>query len=158
MAAIEHAGLALAAKPLSPKVHLALLAVATEVLDLVWALLYALKIETFAAAPWSHSLFGAVCISILFGACCAAAYRDLRSGIVLASLVLSHWVVDLITHPMTYLFPNDMGVTLAPWLGLRMGFGLYSTLGGLIVGWSLLVLPGAVIYLLYRMRRARGSK
>jgi hypothetical protein len=56
-------------------------------------------------------------------------YRDNRSGIVIGLLVFSHWVIDLITHPMGAILG---GKPLPPDLPLffngsyKAGFGLYN--------------------------------
>jgi hypothetical protein len=73
----------------------------------------------FDSYPVSHSLL-AVCAWGLGG---AALYylmkRDSRGAVVVALLVVSHWVLDAITHR------PDLPVT--PWGGSRAGLGLWES-------------------------------
>jgi hypothetical protein len=56
-------------------------------------------------------------------------YRDRRSGIIIGLLVFSHWVVDLITHPMGAIFggkPLPPDLPLFFYGSAKAGFGLYN--------------------------------
>ncbi|MGB8357583.1 MAG: hypothetical protein WCD55_03115, partial [Bacteroidales bacterium] len=61
MAGLGHLGLGFAAKPIVPRVHLAVLLVAAELTDILWALFYFTGIDRGSvgidSSPWSHSLF-----------------------------------------------------------------------------------------------------
>ena len=129
---IGHAALAFAAKPLVPRVSLALLLAATYWLDIVWPVFLLAGIEQvridpgntavtpldFVHYPWSHSLAAALAWSALFGLACLRAGK--RAALVLALLVFSHWVLDVITHRA------DM--PLWPGSGTLLGFGLWNSI------------------------------
>ena len=128
---IGHAALALAAKPLAPRVSLALLLAATYWLDMVWPVFLLAGIEQvridpgntavtpldFVHYPWSHSLAAALAWSALFGLACLRTGK--RAALLLALLVFSHWVLDVITHRA------DM--PLWPGSGTLLGFGLWNS-------------------------------
>ena len=129
---IGHAALALAAKPLAPRVSLALLLAATYWLDMVWPVFLLAGIEQvridpgntavtpldFVHYPWSHSLAAALAWSALFGLACLRTGK--RAALLLALLVFSHWVLDVITHRA------DM--PLWPGSGTLLGFGLWNSI------------------------------
>lgn len=133
MAGVAHIGIGFAAKPLAPKVHLWVLLVASELLDILWLAFYVTGIDKDVsmerASPYSHGLFFASLWAIIAGLVAAAVYRDQRSGVVVGLLVFSHWLLDLITHPMGAIFG---GLALSPDLPIffggsrRVGFGLYN--------------------------------
>jgi membrane-bound metal-dependent hydrolase YbcI (DUF457 family) len=129
---IGHAALAFAAKPLVPRVSLALLLAATYWLDMVWPVFLLAGIEQvridpgntavtpldFVHYPWSHSLAAALAWSALFGLACLRAGK--RTALLLALLVFSHWVLDVITHRA------DM--PLWPGSGTLLGLGLWNSI------------------------------
>lgn len=133
MAAVAHLGLGFAAKQLAPKVPLWVLLVASELLDILWLGFYITGIDKNVsmerASPLSHGLFMSALSSVLAAAVAALVYRDRRSSIVIGALVFSHWLLDLITHPMGAIFG---GGALSPDLPLffhgsrRVGMGLYN--------------------------------
>jgi len=100
----------------------------------------------FVSYPYSHSL-----VALLgWGALLALVYAiGRRAGLVasltLAALVLSHWVLDVITHR------PDMPVTLHG--SRRLGLELWSSVPGTLAVELLLFAAGVAIYL--RSTRAR---
>jgi hypothetical protein len=94
MAGLGHLGFGFAAKPLAPKVHLAVLLVATELIDILWGVFYFTGIDRgnvgMSSSPWSHGLFMSVIWSVLSALLIARLYHDRRSGIVVGLLVFSH--------------------------------------------------------------------
>jgi len=88
---------------------------------------------------WSHSLL----TNALWGALLAGTYlwrrRYRRGAIVLFATVLSHWVLDWISHP------PDM--QLAPGLEHRFGLGLWTSVPATIVVEGGFWLLGIVLYL-----------
>jgi multisubunit Na+/H+ antiporter MnhC subunit len=163
MAGLGHIGFGFAAKPVAPKVHLIVLLIATELIDILWALFYFTGIDRNSvgadSSPWSHSLFMSVIWSILAALITARIYRDRRSGIIIGLLVFSHWVIDFITHPMGAIFG---GTLLPPDLPLffngssRVGLGLYnhSLITAIVTDIGMLFL-GFVIYVIYRIKREK---
>src|ERR1035437_10763231 len=64
MAGLGHIGFGFAAKPMAPKVHLIVLLIATELIDILWGVFYFTGIDRnkvgIDSSPWSHSLFMSV--------------------------------------------------------------------------------------------------
>ncbi len=52
-------------------------------------------------------------------------YRSVRSGAVIAAVIFSHWVIDLITHPM---FGGQPDMSLLFEGSPKLGMGLYTAL------------------------------
>ena len=133
MAGLGHLGFGFAAKPLAPKVHLSVLLLATELIDILWGIFYFTGIDRgqvgIDSAPWSHGLFMSVIWSVLAALLVARIYHDFRSGIVVGLLVFSHWVVDFFTHPMGAIFgsaplPPDLPIFFND--SPKVGLGLYN--------------------------------
>src|SRR3954466_7514033 len=109
---IGHFALALAAKRATTRTSLGTLFAAAQLADLVWPVLLLLGAETvrvdvgntaftpldFVSYPWTHSLVMALLWAAGFGLVYRARTRWTRGAWVVAALVLSHWVLDLITH------------------------------------------------------------
>src|SRR3954470_24943876 len=109
---IGHFALGFAAKRAAPRLSVAVLFAAAQFADLLWPFLVALGIEqvridpgntaftplAFVSYPYSHSLLFLCVWGALFGAICAVMIRSALSGAVVAALVVSHWVLDWITH------------------------------------------------------------
>jgi len=134
---VGHLGAGLAAKAVEPRLNLGTLFAAALFLDIIfWSLLLA-GIEAahvpadFASRhyltftfPYSHSLVGAVLLSLLFALAWAAwrardkaGERILLSGAVIVALtVFSHWVLDWLVHvPEMPLAPGGAATGLGLW-------------------------------------------
>lgn len=125
MAGISHLAVGLAAKPLASKVPLWTLLVASEAVDILWAGLAVTGIEDFGHSPWSHSLVTAVALSALGGTILGRVFHSARSGAVIAAVIFSHWIIDLITHPM---FGGQPDMPLFFEGSPMLGMGLYTAL------------------------------
>jgi hypothetical protein len=99
----------------------------------------------FESYPWSHSLL----MVILWGALLAAAARwrgiGVRAAAVMGVLVVSHWVLDFVTHA------PDM--PLWPGASPRLGLGLWYSIPATFAVEGPLWVAGLAFYL--RGRRAR---
>jgi hypothetical protein len=129
---VGHFALGFAAKRATPRVSLAALLAAAQLADLVWPVLLAVGLEQvridpgntaflrldFVSYPYSHSLMLLTLWGIVFaGVYRAATHRNGRIGMVLAALVVSHWLLDYLTHrPDLPLFPA----------GPKFGLGLWN--------------------------------
>jgi hypothetical protein len=117
---IGHAAVALAAKPLLPRVNLAWPLAAACWVDLVWPVFLLLGVEAvridpgntaftpldFVHYPWTHSLAAAIVWSILFALACLRLGR--REATILGLIVFSHWVLDALSHrPDLPLWPGS---------------------------------------------------
>jgi hypothetical protein len=127
---IGHFALGFAAKRVVPRVSLAVLLGAALFADILWPVLVLLGIEEvrivpgytaftpleFIRYPWSHSLL----LLVAWGAVVGGAYRSVFGGrrtfAVIALLVVSHWVLDWITHaPDMPLYPGGPKYGLVLW-------------------------------------------
>ncbi len=145
---IGHVGLAFAAKKVAPRPSLGTLALAAQLVDGVWPVFLLLgweKVEIvpgitavtpllFVFYPYTHSLAaGAVWALLLAG----GYYLWRRDGVGawwIAALVVSHWVLDFISHrPDMPLWPGGPKVGLGLWNSvpatLAVEFALFG--GGL---------------------------
>ena len=150
---IGHFAVGLAAKRMEPRVSLAVLFVAVQFADLLWPVLVALGVEQvqidpgntpftpldFVSYPYSHSLVWL----IVWGATLGVVYRgfvpDARRGVVvfLAALVVSHWVLDVVTHrPDMPIYPG----------GPRIGLGLWYSVPATLIVETALYVFGVWVY------------
>ncbi|HEY3157775.1 MAG TPA: hypothetical protein VGJ78_02345 [Vicinamibacterales bacterium] len=135
---IGHFALGFAAKRAAPRLSLAILFAAAQLADVIWPFLVAAGIEQvriqpgitaftpldFISYPYSHSLLALVIWGLLFGGACAVVVRDRQVLGVVAALVVSHWVLDWITHrPDMPLYPG----------GPKLGLGLWNSIPATIV-------------------------
>lgn len=128
---IGHFALGFATKRAVPRVSLGALFLACQLADLVWPNLVLLGIESFAIVPgytattplrfdsypFSHSLLGLTVWGAAFGAAYAAIYRTgTRVALWLLALVVSHWLLDFVTHapdmPLTFAATEKVGLGL----------------------------------------------
>jgi membrane-bound metal-dependent hydrolase YbcI (DUF457 family) len=131
---LGHYALGLGAKKLTPYTSLGTLLLAAQTADLLWPSFLMLGIEQvridpanppllrlhFISYPWSHSLLMSGAWALCFAGFYAFFRRYPKGALVAAALVVSHWVLDMISHR------PDM--PLWPWGGPRVGLGLwYST-------------------------------
>ena len=145
---IGHFALGYAAKRWAPRLSLAVLFAAAIFADLLWPVLVALGIEhvriapgitastplEFISYPYSHSLLTLILFGALFGWLTRLRLTSLKLrqdpapitlGIIVLLLVVSHWVLDVVTHiPDMPLYPN----------GPKFGLGLWNS-----VPWTLAV-------------------
>jgi len=131
---IGHFAVGFGAKRAAPAVSLGTLILGCQLADLVWPTLVLLGVERLSIAPgdtvvtplrfdsypYSHSLVAL----IVWAAIVALIYRAIRGAngrvlFVLAAVVLSHWLLDVITHrPDIPLMPGD---------ATRLGLNLWSS-------------------------------
>lgn len=157
---IGHFAVSLAAKRAAPRLSLGVLFAAGLLADVLWPVLVALGVERvailpgatvmtpldFISYPYSHSLALLIVWGVLFGL--AVRHKDRRAFIVVSALVVSHWVLDFITHrPDMPIFPG----------GPKVGLGLWNSVAGTVIVEVAMYLTGAWIYLnTTRPRTAAG--
>jgi hypothetical protein len=148
---IGHFALGFAAKRAVPRVSLAMLLVAALFADILWPLLVLARLEQvriapgntaftpleFISYPWSHSLL-MLCI---WGAVIGGGYRGIFGGrrtfVALTALVMSHWVLDWITHaPDMPLYPG----------GPKFGLALWNSVPGTMIVELLMFAGGLYLY------------
>ena len=127
---VGHLAVALGVRRVEPRAPLAALIGAAFGLDLLWPLLLLTGVETvridpgntaftplaFVHYPWSHSLSMAVIWGIAAGRIAAPILRSARAGLIVGLVVVSHWVLDYVTHrPDLPLWPGGPVVGLGLW-------------------------------------------
>lgn len=141
---VGHFALGFAAKRVTPRISLALLFVAAQLADLLWPLFLAVGLEQvridpgntaftpldFVSYPYSHSLALLIVWGIVLGAGAArvkphavnrVAIRVLPTFLIVALLVVSHWLLDWMTHRADMpLYPGSA----------RYGLGLWNSVPG----------------------------
>lgn len=132
---IGHFAVAFAAKRAAPELSLGMLFIAAQLADLIWPTLVLAGVERleirqgitavtpldFVHYPYSHSLVAVVAWGTILG----TAFYVVKKGhllppLVLAAVVMSHWVLDVVSHR------PDMPVTLHG--TARLGLGLWNNL------------------------------
>ena len=149
---LGHFAVAFGAKRLAPAVSLGTLVAAGQLADLVWPNLVLAGIERvevepgatavtpldFVSYPYSHSL-----LALALWAAAAAglhwlARRSPRAAWVVAGLVLSHWVLDVVSHR------PDMPLAFGD--ATRLGMGLWHSIPGTVAVEGLLFVAGVALY------------
>lgn len=156
---IGHIALGFAAKRLNARPSLALYVTAALFPDVLWPVFLFLGWErvviapgdtrftplAFVSYPISHSLLMTVVWGTLVGWLYARRGGDRSGGVLIAALVVSHWVLDFVTHrPDMPLWPGP-----SPLFGL----GLWNSVIWTVVVEVLMFAAGVLIYL--RATRAR---
>jgi hypothetical protein len=109
---IGHIGLALAAKRVAPKPSLGTLTLAAQWADGLWPVFLLLGWEQvrivpgitavtpllFVSYPYTHSLVADVAWGLLLGGVYFALRRDAGGAFWLFALVISHWILDFVSH------------------------------------------------------------
>jgi len=158
---VGHVALALAAKKKAPELSLGWTLAAVIFLDLLWPIFILLGIEqvaigsatggfdqlTFLSYPWSHSLWMSVGWGVALWQ--IARWRGIsnRSATLLCFLVVSHWLLDFVSHA------PDM--PLSPWGGPKVGLGLWGSIPLTLIVEGGLLVAGLWIYLTTTRARDR---
>jgi hypothetical protein len=149
---VGHFAVGLGAKPIAPRVSLGTLMLAAVVADLLFWAFVLLGVEHVRVSPGitatnaldlydislSHSLAMDAVWAVLLGGAYFLRHRNARGAWVLAAVVLSHWVLDFVSHR------PDM--PLAPGLHTYLGLGLYNSRIGVLIVEGLLWAVGIIAY------------
>jgi len=135
---IGHIAVGFASKRVAPKASLGALMAAPLALDLLWPMFLLTGWEQvridpgntaftpldFVSYPYTHSLAMSVVWAALFALIYWAVTRYLTGTLVIAAGVVSHWILDFVTHrPDLPLFPGGTE---------RLGLGLWNSVAGTI--------------------------
>ena len=149
---IGHFAVGFASKRVAPKSSLAVLLAAPLLADLLWPAFLLVGIErvqvtpsnnpflnlTFVSYPWSHSLVMGLVWATLFAGTYYARTRYTPGAAIIALGVVSHWVLDVITHR------PDM--PLSPWSSRVYGFGLWESVPSTVIVESAMFMAGIWVY------------
>ena len=141
-----------AAKRVAPKVSLGVLLAASEFVDLLFPVFLLAGWEQarivasdnpftrfdFNSYPYTHSLAAGLFWAFLAAAAYWAARRRRTGAVVVGLVVLSHWVLDVISHQ------PDMPLSLGT--SPKIGLGLWNSLVGTIVVEALMFAAGVWLY------------
>lgn len=148
---IGHYALALAAKRAAPRTSLGTLFAAASLADLLWPVFLLLGWEQAHIVPgpnpfltlWldsipiSHSLITLIGWGVLFAFLYRMRTGDGRGTLVVALLVVSHWVLDFVTHrPDMPLYPG----------GAPLGLGLWNSVAGTLIVEGVMFVAGLWLY------------
>ena len=161
---VGHLALALAARPAARDVNVGWLMAGVTMLDLVWPVFIIAGIEhvritpgataftpfTFESYPWSHSL----AMSFGWGTVLAAVARwrgvPRAAWGLLVALVVSHWVLDFVSHA------PDMPLWPGP--SPRLGLGLWYSIPLTLIVEGLMWIGAIFIYIRSRPPRGAGAQ
>ncbi len=150
---IGHFAVGFAAKRAVPTVSLGSLFLACQLADLLWpnfVLLGLEKVEidpgntaftplSFVSYPYSHSLLALLGWGLAFAVLCKVVRRRAWSTVAaLTAVVLSHWVLDVVSHR------PDMPVTLSG--PERLGLGLWNSVPATVAVEMALLAVGVFLY------------
>jgi hypothetical protein len=150
---IGHFAVGFAAKKIDKKPSLGTFFMASQFIDLLWPLFLITGLERvkvdpgntaftpldFIYYPFSHSLAGVLIWACLFGLIYFFLRKNIRSSVILAVLVLSHWILDLITHR------PDLPLTWAD--NFKVGFGLWNSVILTVILEAGIFIAGVWLYL-----------
>jgi membrane-bound metal-dependent hydrolase YbcI (DUF457 family) len=150
---VGHIAVALIAKRARPSTSLGWYVAAGTTLDLIWPVCLLLGLErvrivpgaiafnplVFESYPWSHSLLMAVVWSLLLAGFARLRKVEPTGAILIAALVVSHWVLDFITH----------GPDMPLWPGTspHVGLGLWASIPGTFIVEGVLWVTAIALYL-----------
>jgi len=149
---IGHFGAGLAAKQIDNKPSLGTLFLASQFIDLLWPILLLLGLERvkidpgntaitpldFVYYPFSHSFLSVLIWSVLFGLVYYFISKNMKGSLLLGALVLSHWILDLLTHR------PDLPLTF--WDDFKVGLGLWNSVFFTILIEGAIFVTGAYLY------------
>ena len=153
---IGHVAVGLAAKRAAPRLSLAALIAAAQFADMLWPILLLAGLEQvridpgntrltpldFVSYPYSHSLLLLMIWGAVFG--WLVRRRDPRSFWIIAALVVSHWLLDVVTHrPDMPLYPG----------GPKFGLGLWNSVPATVAVELAMFVAGVWLY--FQTTRAR---
>lgn len=148
---LGHFAVGLAGKRAAPTVSLATWLTSVQLVDMLWPIFLLAGLEHVRIAPGitrftpldfydypiSHSLVGSAAWAGLFAGASILAYRSARIALLLGAGVLSHWVLDVISHrPDMPILPH----------GPYIGFGLWNSVPATLLVELTMFAIGLVLY------------
>ena len=161
---LGHYAVGFGLKRVAPRAPLIALMVAVSLLDLLWPLLLWLGLERvridpgntrftpldFESFPISHSLLTVLAWAACYALLYLAVSRDRWSACWIGVGVMSHWVLDWITHR-----PD---LPLVPWSSTKVGLGLWNQPIAAILIELLMFWVGVRVYLVTTRPRGMAGR
>jgi len=159
---VGHLAVGLASKRWAPRASLGWLVLAPVFVDMLWSVFILTGIERARIVPGitkampldleympiSHSLIGMVVWGVVLGGAYLALHKDMRAAVVLFVGVVSHFLLDWISHrPDMPLLPD----------GPRIGLGLWNFPVPALLVEVALVLGGLALYMHTTRARSRRN-
>jgi hypothetical protein len=159
---VGHFALGLASKKIDRKPSLGTYFLAAQFIDLLWPIFLLLGIEkvlidpgnteftplNFIYYPFSHSLLAVLIWSAGLGLVYYLIRKNIKAAVLIGLLVLSHWILDFITHR------PDLPLTFSD--EIKAGLGLWNSF------WLSFILEGilfaAGVYVYFISTKARNKK
>jgi len=150
---LGHFGLGFAAKKLYHQPSLGTMFLASQWLDLIWPVFLLLGIEKvridpgntaftpldFVYYPFTHGFLSVVIWGALFGGIYFIIKNNAKGALLLFGLVISHWILDWITHR-----PD---LPLIPGSEMKAGLGLWNSITVTIIIEGLIFIGGVFLYI-----------
>jgi membrane-bound metal-dependent hydrolase YbcI (DUF457 family) len=161
---IGHFALGFAAKKINRKPSLGTYFLAAQFIDLLWPFFLVTGVErveievgntaftplNFISYPYSHSLLAVIIWSLLFALVYYFIKKDRKAAVVLAVIVFSHWILDLLTHR-----PD---LPLTPWNEVKYGLGLWENkMATLLLEVSLFAIGSYIYFTVTEAKNATGK-
>jgi hypothetical protein len=105
-------------------------------------------------SPWSHGLLMASVWLLVGGLAAARLYRDRRAAVLIGLVVFSHWILDVVSHPMWPSVKANLPLLFSG--SLTVGLGLWRLHGAAIAGELSLLVFSVVVYTVGRHRGLRA--
>jgi len=149
---VGHFGVGFGAKAAAPRASLGTLVLASQFIDLLWPSLLLAGLETveirpgitkvtpldFTSYPISHGLLAVVVWGLLFAGVYQVARKYVAGAVTMFVAVVSHWVLDLLTHrPDLPLWPGS---------DAKVGLGLWNSLPGTLAVELAIFAAGVAFY------------
>jgi hypothetical protein len=157
---VGHFAVGLAARPVAPNVSLATLILAALLADALWIVFFTAGLEqvvtepgitatnslNLVSVPFSHGLVMDAVWALVFGGIYFGARCDARGAWIIVAAVLSHWVLDVVSHR------PDMPIV--PGVDVRLGLGLWNSRAATLIVEGALWFTAIAVYV--RATRPRG--
>jgi len=161
---VGHLALAYGAKHARPSANVGWYIAAVTMADLLWPVFLIVGAEhvriepgdtaftpfAFDSYPWSHSLVMLIAWGFVLMAIARASGVDRSASALLMPLVVSHWVLDFVTH----------GADMPLWPGTspKFGLGLWDSIPGTYIVEGAMWVTALAFYLRGRHARSAGAR
>ena len=158
MPAIAHIGIGLAAKRVTPDIHVGLLILAAEFIELIFVSLWVIGLEYPPQtdgppyAPYTHSILSGLMWSVIAGMFSSIFSKNIRINIFIGLLVFSHTILDMIASPKLAFYPSDTPLPFFFDDSVRFGFGLWKSTTIAAIGEIGIVIAGLFIYFMTKRK------